>query len=277
MTLTRRTIEAGIRAARADGRIRKLADGRGLLLHVSAAGSPTWRYRYRVAGRETQLTLGHWPEHDLDEARRRHVEARRLVLDGENPAERRRKTRAAERAAADAASRARLTVAELAAAWLASAECAGWAPTHERAVRSRLGVHVLDDPIAGAAVVDVRPLDVRDWLARVQTREVPHPKRTGEETRDRLDLAHRVRGYLKRMFDHAIAELALIKANPVRDVRSRLPKRPAQQRYGHSLNPATIEQLLRAPNTYGGDPALIYALKLLPRLFCRPGELRSAR
>lgn len=225
------------------------------------------------------MTLGSYPEHDLDEARRRHVEARRLVLDGVNPAEQRRTDRETRRAEAEQATRTRLTVRELVDHWLRSPEAAGWAPTHERAVRSRLKVHVLDDPIADAAVVDVRPLDVKDWLARIRTRDVPHPKRAAAavETRDRVDLAHRVRGYLRRAFDHAIADLDLIEANPVRDVKARLPKRPKQQAYGHSLNPATIGQLLRAPNSYGDDPALIYAMKLLPRLFCRPGELRLAR
>lgn len=82
------------------------------------------------------------------------------MLDGVNPAEQRRTDRETRRAEAEQATRTRLTVRELVDHWLRSPEAAGWAPTHERAVRSRLKVHVLDDPIADAAVVDVRPLDV---------------------------------------------------------------------------------------------------------------------
>lgn len=52
MAPTKRTIDAGIRAAKIEGKASKLADGRGLLLFVSATGGTA---RPRVSGDARQL------------------------------------------------------------------------------------------------------------------------------------------------------------------------------------------------------------------------------
>jgi len=269
--LTRRAIDAAIRANRQDGKARKLADGRGLHLYVSAAGGTIWRYRYRREGRESQITLGSYPEHDIDDARAEHVAARRLVLDGGDPAATRRANKQAEAIAHKRDEIA--TVSVLRALWVASPETADWSDTHRTSVESRLRVHVESDPIDSMKLCDVTPDEVKLWLERVQTRKVPHPKRGRGESSQRLDIAHRVLGYVRRMFDHAVAE-DLIETNPAKHAKVKLAKRPRQKKHGHTLDRAVIGQLLRAPAHYGGDPAIGYALRLLPRMFCRPGELR---
>ena len=272
--LTRRTIDAAIRANRQDGKARKLADGRGLHLYVSAAGGTIWRYRYRRDGRESQITLGSYPEHDIDDARAEHVAARRLVLDGGDPAEHRRKEKRDKAIAAER--KAVTTVSALREKWLASSKPASWSDTHRKSVESRLRVYVEADPIDTMRLTDITPDDIEAWLERVQTRKVPHPKGGRGPTSARLDIAHRVRGYVRRMFDHAVAR-DLMEENPARHVKAELAELPPQKNHGHTLDRAVIGQLLRAPTLYGGDPAIGCALRLLPRLFCRPGELRLSR
>ena len=56
-----------------------IPDGGGLSLYVSASGSKTWRYRYRLEGKEQVLTIGAYPLLSLAEAREAHRGARWLV------------------------------------------------------------------------------------------------------------------------------------------------------------------------------------------------------
>jgi integrase len=68
----------------------KLTDGHGLHLHISTSGKKTWRYRYRLAGKESTYVLGEYPQMSLEEARGARTEAREKVKDGINPAQERR-------------------------------------------------------------------------------------------------------------------------------------------------------------------------------------------
>jgi integrase len=103
MRLTKKDIE------RANKR-RKYSDGRGLFLSVSANGRKTWSFCYRFPDaskdttgpdgkpkkgyRERELSLGSIDFMDVDEARDRCVELRRMVRQGTDPMEERdRETR----------------------------------------------------------------------------------------------------------------------------------------------------------------------------------------
>ena len=60
-------------------------DGRGLFLYVKASGARSWVLRYQVMGKRHDLGLGAYPEVTLAMARDRALEARRLILAGEDP------------------------------------------------------------------------------------------------------------------------------------------------------------------------------------------------
>jgi len=61
----------------------KLADGGGLYLLVNKAGK-YWRYDYRFMGKRKTLALGVFPTVTLDDARERHLKARRELELGYN-------------------------------------------------------------------------------------------------------------------------------------------------------------------------------------------------
>ena len=54
----------------------KLTDGYGMHIHVSPTGLKSWRYRYRIAGKESTFSLGKYPEMTLEKARFARMEAR---------------------------------------------------------------------------------------------------------------------------------------------------------------------------------------------------------
>jgi integrase len=68
-----------------------LADGDGMYLEVSPAGSKIWRMAYRQPnGKNTRLTFGAYPEISLLDARQKRMDARRQRAAGTDPAQAKR-------------------------------------------------------------------------------------------------------------------------------------------------------------------------------------------
>lgn len=63
----------------------KLTDGGGLYLFVSPTGAKSWRYKYRIAGKEHLFSIGPYPELGLKVARTEHQKARELVAQQTHP------------------------------------------------------------------------------------------------------------------------------------------------------------------------------------------------
>ena len=63
------------------------ADGGGLTFTLSKSGTASWTLRYRIGGKQRELTLGNYPDLSLTEARKRAAAERvraskaELVLD----------------------------------------------------------------------------------------------------------------------------------------------------------------------------------------------------
>jgi hypothetical protein len=54
-------------------------DGDGLFFKVAGQGKAYWTYRYTLGGKESETSLGPYPEMSLDQARIRHLELRAAV------------------------------------------------------------------------------------------------------------------------------------------------------------------------------------------------------
>ena len=55
------------------------ADGGGLYFRVIGKGKCYWVFRYRLAGREREASLGPYPELTLEQAREKHADLRKQV------------------------------------------------------------------------------------------------------------------------------------------------------------------------------------------------------
>ena len=99
------------------------ADGGGLYLQVSATGSKSWIFRYRMNGRKTprDMGLGSLDTITLAEARDKATEARKSILEGVDPIEARKAQRQAEALAMASA----LTFKDCAEKYI-EAKKAGW-------------------------------------------------------------------------------------------------------------------------------------------------------
>jgi integrase len=132
------------------------ADGGGLYLQVTSAGARSWIFRYRLngylskAGRPLSREMGLGPLHvvGLADARTRAAECRRLLLDGIDPLDAKRTTRAREALNAAKA----MTFAEVAENYI-TAHRAGWRNARSATAWSTtLAAYV--NPICGALLVN---------------------------------------------------------------------------------------------------------------------------
>jgi integrase len=112
MALTVKQIEKAV----AEGKNRKLSDGRGLYL-VTGPRSASWYFRYERGGKEHWMSLeASWPDTKILEAQELAIEPRKALKRGDDPLGQRR----AEKSAQAAAAMAQVTVKECAIKCMAS-------------------------------------------------------------------------------------------------------------------------------------------------------------
>lgn len=230
----------------------KLADGEGLFLFVTPAGGKLWRMKYRFGGKEKLLSFGAYPIVSLADARRRKIDARRLLAEGTDPsaAKREEKIRSAVEA---------LTFATVAEEWFAKwkAPLAKVTVTH---TRHRLDRFLFPD-LGTCAIREIGPRQVLDALRKVEGDGHAHSARRALQT-------------CGQVFRYAVAS-GYVDSDPTRDLRGVLTAETVTHQ-ASITDPTEVAGLLRAIWDYRGAPTTAIALRLSAMFFVRPGELRHA-
>jgi integrase len=242
--------DTAIRKAKPAAKPYKMADARGLYVLIHPNGSRYWRWKYRAAGKEKVLSFGVYPEVTLAEARQRCDAARAKLRDGVDPSAERK---AAKLASVEAGAN---TFGVIAAEWLAKQRASMAEVTYTKA-QWLLG-------LAGA--LDNRPM-----------REITAPEVLAIlrklEAAGTFETAHRVKQRIGQVMRYAIAT-GRGERDVTADLRGALT--PVNTKHRAAItDPAKVGELLRALDTYTGQPATCAALKLAPLLFVRPGNLRA--
>ncbi|TCK30768.1 integrase [Ancylobacter aquaticus] len=245
--------EMAIRSAKPIAKPFKLADGGGLYLLVSPTGSRLWRLKYRIGGREKVLAIGAYPDIPLAKARERRTEARRQLAEGLDPSAVKKEARQKVKAAVAN------TFRSIAEEHVAKLEREGLADITLNKRRWLLGFAY---PVLGE----------RD-VATITAKELLEVLRAVEET-GRHETARRMRAALGAVFRYAIAT-ARAENDPTFALRDALTT-PKVTHRAAVTTPKEFGALLRAIDGYTGQPASTAALRLMPLLFPRPGELRLA-
>ncbi len=246
--------DLALRNAKPAAKPYKLADGGGLFLLVNPTGSRLWRMKYRVDGREKLLAIGAYPDVPLAKARERRDEARKVIAGGGDPSALKKQARTEARAAETSTFRA---VAEEHLAKL----------TREGLAEVTLGKRrwLLDFAYPFFGDRDVGSISSADVLQALRRVEVKGHHET----------ARRLRSVVGSVFRYAIAT-ARIENDPTIALRGALTTPKVRHRPAIT-SASEFGRLLRAIDTYQGQPATSAALMLMPILFPRPGELRAAR
>jgi integrase len=237
------------RNAKPGEKLYKLTDEKALHLLVMPSGSKLWRLSYRFGGKQKLISLGVYPEVSLATARERRDEARKLLAAGIDPSAKRKAEKLAQ---AD-------TFRAVAEEFLTQRE-AKWAPTHadkQRRRLERLYPYIGDKPVTGIKAADLLvPLRALESAGLGET-------------------AARSRAVAGQVIRYAIAT-GRAENDPTAALRGALA--PVQGRHHAAVTePKAFGALLRAIDGYEGEPITRAALRLLPLVFVRPGELRHAQ
>lgn len=253
--MAQKLTDVAIRQTKPDLKPRKLADGGGLYLLITPAGARYWRWKYRYGDKEKVLALGVYPDVSLAQARERHQEARKLLAEGKDPGEVRKRTKEMARIAA---ANSFETVARQ---WYEH-----WSPSkesrHAGYVIRRLEADAFP-VIGGIPVSTITAVDFRDMAKRI-------------ERRGALDIAKRVLQTCGQVMRYAVAH-GLTERNPVADMKpGDFLQIRKQQNYAR-IDAKELPELLRAIDGYSGRHRTRWAMQLLALTFVRTGELIGAR
>jgi integrase len=152
--LTDRAVRTAAPGRHMDGTVR------GLTLLVWSSGARSWVLRYQIAGRRRDMGLGPYPEITLARAREKALEARRLVKEGIDPMDARRRAKVLTFQAA-----AESLIESKRPGWRNAKHAAQWTATLTTYVYPKLGAMDVK-AIDTRAVLDVlRPI----WTTKAET------------------------------------------------------------------------------------------------------------
>lgn len=232
-------------------------DGEGLTFSLSAKGVASWTLRYRINGKQKELTLGRYPDLTLTRARAMAAEKRVEVRQGVDVAQEKQFHKEAVKVAAVMEKTG--TVKALYGEFFARQIDGKW--KNQKQVTALFDLHVL--PAIGAKLVtDIRPADVDAVLRPLADRQV-------------FRTAAKALQLLKRLFDYAMTR-HLIAANPAapfgwRDIGG---KSGPRSRVLSRTELATLFKTMRETPNF--PPHVAAAVKLLLALGVRKGELLKA-
>jgi integrase len=245
--------DTALRNAKPQATKYKLYDDSGLLVVITPTGGKLWRFKYRFGGAEKELSLGAYPDVSLRDARARRDEARSQIAAGADPGlEKKRKKAAAALVAAN-------TFKAIADEFVQKREQEGMADA--TMIKLRWFNSLLEKDVGYRPVTEIEPMELLAAIKKIE-------KLGNHET------AKRVRAFAARVFRYAVIT-GRCRFNPAADLGEALIA-PKVKHHAAIIEPEEVGRLLRAIDTYRGHGLSPLALKMLPHVFVRPGELRHA-
>jgi len=228
----------------------KLSDGHGLQLWIQPNGSRLWQIAYRYRGKQRQLSLGPYPEVSLSEARQKRTDIRGMLRDGQDPGASIRASKLP--AGAD-------SFKAMADAYIAKRRREGLAQT--TLDKKQWLLDMASECFGAEPIASIKPITVLKALRVV-------------EDKGNFETARRLRATIGQVFRYAIAS-TLTEIDPTAGLKGAITT-PVVRHRAAITDAAQFGGLLRAIDGFQGQPATQAALKLMPLLFPRPGELRCA-
>lgn len=253
----------------------KLTDGGGLYLWISVNDAKSWRYKYRLPGKERTYTIGSYPAVSIAAARESHEIARKLVKQGIDPGK--HKKAELQKVVADGEN----TFEKVAREWLAQ-KASPENPKHctpgyvnkvtrilERDVFPKVGAMKVGD--VGAAELSA----IMEAVASRKKVKMSHQKKVRVRERGAVTTAIHIRQLSRSIIAYAASKGKVTKDfDPtwaLRDVVSR-----PEVQHNKYLEPDELRALWNAlPNAAASEPVKI-AIKMLAVTFVRPNELHNA-
>ena len=231
----------------------KISDGNGMYLLVKVDGSKHWRLDYTrpILQKRNTLAFGGYPDVSLSEARAKRDHARKLLASGVDPSDQRKAEIRETKLASNN------TFEFVALEWL---EKQAYQPSTLKAARYLFEIPF--QQFGNKPIAEITPIEVLE-ACRIA------------EKQGNLEKARKMRIKCGQVFRYGVATTVCV-SDPTRDLKGAL-KAPTTQHLAAIIDPNELKLLLDDIEHYQGRGRTIYALKLAPILFVRPGELRTMR
>jgi integrase len=232
----------------------KLNDGYGLYLLVTPTGGKLWRFDYRFGGKRPTMAFGAYPAVTLADARQRREDAKKLLANGIDPVKARKDVIAEQ--AKDA-----LNFETVAREWFGKNE-PKWSPGHAATVIVRLERDCFPK-IGSIPIAEVDTQAILSVLRHV-------------EARGALDTAYRIKIIIGQVCRYATVN-GWASGDPSAVLKPREVLQQREERHHAAItDPKQLAVLLKALDSYTGSFSVKSALRLMPMLLVRPGELQKA-
>ena len=239
----------------------KLFDGHGLFLWIDKKGGKLWRFKYKspATGKERTYSMGRYPDISLVSARKRRQELREKIAEGIDPMEEKQSIKIKQKK--EEVKRAD-TFEKIAEDYLGLI-AANLSEGHLKRQRGRLEKDIY--PYIGSTPIsEVSRLDIIAAIQKI-------------EQRGAIETAHRVFYLCSNVFKYAVTN-EKIPYNILADIdKKHILQSSPEKHYPVLTNPKDIKALLAAIDGYRGEIVTRFALKLLPYLAARPGNVRMAK
>lgn len=231
-----------------------MTDGAGMFLYVMPGGSKYWRLKYRFGNKEKRLALGVYPDITLQMARDKRLEARRLIDQGVDPSQEKKKRK--RQLELDTAN----TFKVIAEEWVQH-NASTWSDNHIKTVRRRLEMDLY--PKMGS-------MPIKDINAPILL-----PVLRSIEKRGAHEIARRSLQYCGQIFRYAI-----VTGRGERDITADLKGALKPFKRGHyaAMDVQELPDFLKAlqRNEARLFPQTMIAIELLMLTFVRTSELIKA-
>ncbi|MGK5070009.1 tyrosine-type recombinase/integrase [Janthinobacterium sp. RT4P48] len=238
--------DARCRSAKPMEKLYRLNDYKGLYLEIKPSGVKAWRYRFKLAGKESLFALGDYPSVGLADAREKCEDARKLVRLGVSPVQNRQFEKI--RREMDSAN----TFEAVAKEWLALKDWEDVTKTRRLDMLQR----VVFPSIGKLPVRQITSAHVLDILMKTVKRGAPSVAAEAKRT-------------MSSVFELAVATLRA-DTDPVWAVRKSLP--PNKTQHKRALSVEEIGKLLVDFDGHGGNFQTINAFRLMWLTLTRPNE-----
>ena len=219
---------------------RKLSDGGGMFITLTPAGTPVWRIKYRLAGKEQLYSIGAYPGVSLDSARIQRELVKAHLREGRDPVQARSLNKAVLVAASDN------TFRSVTNDWLDKRK-AGWSAIHYDKSKRALERDVI--PLLGnLPVSQITPVLISSAVEAI-------------DKRGARDTAGKVLQHINGVFRLAQAR-GLRDDNPAVPVREVLSKRPDKGRRPALLEWKALGNVLRTAEAARLSPVVRLAHRL---------------
>ncbi|MGP9419313.1 tyrosine-type recombinase/integrase [Ewingella sp. AOP9-I1-14] len=242
-----------IKNARPQEKPYTLQDGQGLYLEIRPSGAKFWRYRFWLTPtKDGRYTIGEYPSVSLSEARKEREWAREKVKLGHNPTDIRKRQK--QQNVAEASNTFKLVAEE----WI-DRKSHTWKSATKEQVESFLAINAY--PAFGHK--PIREVTAHEILAMLR----------GMEKRGSVSSALKVRQWCSAIFCFAVATLRA-DSDPAAALKGAII--PKRIKHSRALDSGEIAEFYHRIEEYKGFTATRVILQLLPYVFVRQVELRSA-